>query len=480
VIRTRFAPSPTGSLHVGNARVAILNWLFTRRHGGTVVLRIEDTDATRTVPGSESAICRDLLWLGLDWDEGPACGGQRERGEHGPYRQSQRSEIHRAWAGRLRERGLAYPCYCTAAELEQRRAAAIAAGRPARYDRRCLTLGDAALSAFEAAGRRPAWRVRVAAEAIEVHDAVRGTIRFPTDEIGDFVIMRSDGEPTYNFAVVVDDITMRITHVIRGAGHLSNTPRQVLLHELFDTPAPVFAHVPTVLGPDRQKLSKRHGAQALADYRSAGYHPEAIVNYLSLLAWSSASGEEVLSRERLIDEASLDRIGTADVIFDPTKLRWLSGKHIERLPLDDLVGAVRPFVEAAGYRITNALLPVVVQAVRSHLQTYADVAEQLPAFYPSADTTAAVTAALRAESARRVIENAAGILADTAWEESALTAALKAIGTAAAERGPTLYQPLRLTLTGREHGPPLVAVLLVQGRDRVLHALRAALELVRQ
>jgi glutamyl-tRNA synthetase len=468
VIRTRFAPSPTGSLHVGNARIAVLNWLFTRRHGGQLVLRIEDTDAGRNVTGSERRICEDLAWLGLHWDEGPECGAVPASGAYGPYRQSERRHLHRQYADRLRADGAAYPCYCTSDELEARRTQAVRKGRPARYDGRCRDLTASDRLRLEAEGRTPALRVRVDAVAIEVRDVVRGTIRFPTDEIGDFIILRSDGEATYNFAVVVDDIAMRITHVIRGAGHLSNTPRQVVLHARLGVEPPQFAHVPTVLGPDRRKLSKRHGAQALADYRAAGYHPDGVLNYLSLLAWSSSSGEEVLTREQLVAEASLERVGTADVIFDPVKLRWLSGRHIEKMPLDALVAAVRPFAERAGYALDDALLSVAVAAVRSHLQTFGDIGEQLAAFHP------ATMGAPATGEERALAAPAYAALAEADWTEAGLSAAVAEIGRRAGVRGRALYVPLRRILTGRDHGPPFGALLQVQGRERVLAALAAA------
>src|SRR5690606_5050960 len=364
-VRTRFAPSPSGSLHVGNARTAVLNWLFARHHGGAFILRVEDTDRERTVPGAEAAILEDLRWLGLEWDEGPGVEGPDEEGPYAPYRQSERGPIYREHADRLLEAGLAYPCFCTPEELGQKRLAAIARGEPARYDGACLRLTRAEIARYEREGRRPAIRFRTPVEGeVVIHDAVRGVVRVASAEIGDFIILRPDGVATYNFAVVVDDALMRITHVIRGVGHLSNTPRQAVLFDALGFERPIFAHTPTVLGPDRQKLSKRHGAKPLADYRREGYHPDALVNYLSLLGWSSPSGEEFLTRDRLINEISLDRIGAADVVFDPVKLRWLSSKHIERLPLSELAAAVDPFIDRERFPLAEDVVPVAVEAVR--------------------------------------------------------------------------------------------------------------------
>lgn len=450
MIRTRFAPSPTGSLHVGNARIAVLNWLFTRHHDGCFVLRIEDTDIERNVGGAEAGIREDLLWLGLDWDEGPG------HGAYGPYRQSERGDSYRRHARRLRESGDAYPCFCSADTpddaLERREQCA------------CASL-DAASAAARIETEPHTLRFRVPrAHTIVIEDAVRGHVEFATQEIADFVLLRSDGRPTYNFAVVVDDIEMRISHVIRGVGHLSNTPRQALLFDALHAQRPVFAHVPMVLGPDRQKLSKRHGAAGMAEYRAQGYHPEGLLNYLSLLSWSSPSGEDVLTRERLIAEISLDRIGVADAMFDPAKLSWLSSKHIERMQLDELVEAVRPFVDRARFELDDMRLRVAVAATRTHYATFADVNEQLAAFFPEDY--------VRVGEPHAAITTSLSVLCELdEWTEDALRAALQAISRVSGVKGRELYVPLRLALTGREHGPPLPAVMFVQGRESVLAAL---------
>ncbi|HEX7050088.1 MAG TPA: glutamate--tRNA ligase [Longimicrobiales bacterium] len=478
-VRTRFAPSPTGSLHVGNARIAVLNWLFARHHGGAFLLRIEDTDADRTVPGAEAEIRADLEWLGLDWDEGPGVEGPNGEGPHAPYRQSERGAIYREHAERLVAAGRAFPCYCTPAELEARREAAIARGAPAHYDGACLRLTARDVARFEREGRRPALRFRAPNEGtIRVEDAVRGTIRVEATEIGDFIIVRSDGLPTYNFAVVVDDAAMRVTHVIRGAGHLSNTPRQVVLYEALGVAPPIFAHVPSVLGPDRQKLSKRHGARPLAAYRREGYPPDALINYLSLLAWSSPSGDEFLQRERLLNEVSLERIGTADVVFDPVKLRWLASKHIERLAAPDLVEAVSPFVDRERFPLADDVLPTAIEAVRTHLSTFSDINDHLDAFIPTLDEAgvAARDALRERPEARTVLEAVHDRIAalDT-WSPEAIDAAIRSGGAETGMRGRALFEPLRIALTGRPHGPPLPAVAFVLGRGPVLDLLTAAL-----
>jgi glutamyl-tRNA synthetase len=465
VIRTRFAPSPTGSLHVGNARIAVLNWLFTRRHGGCFVLRIEDTDVERNVMGAEAGMRQDLLWLGLDWDEGPG------QGAHGPYRQSERGASYQRYAERLRDGGYTYPCFCTADAAED------ALERRERCD--CAAM-EPATAAERTATEPHTVRFRVpAGRAIVIDDAVRGRVEFASQEIADFVLLRSDGRPTYNFAVVVDDIEMLISHVIRGVGHLSNTPRQVLLFDALEAPRPVFAHVPMVLGPDRQKLSKRHGASGMAEYRAQGYHPDGLLNYLSLLSWSSPSGVDVLSREQLIEEISLDRIGVADAMFDPARLRWLSAKHIERMPLDELVEAVRPFVDRARFQLDDEMLNAVVAATRTHYATFADVNEQLAAFFPPDESPDESPRDGSPRDGSRAADSAVTTTALTIlselpeWREGALRAALQDIARASGLKGRALYEPLRRALTGRDHGPPLVAVLFVQGRKRVIASLRA-------
>lgn len=486
-VRTRFAPSPTGSLHVGNARIAVLNWLWTRNQGGTFILRIEDTDTARHDEAAEASIIEDLEWLGLIYEEGPDPSRGRDRGDHGPYRQSERLAIYASFADRLRTSRSTYDCYCPPDTNP---------GDGPRPECTCAQLSALEGERLLAEGVTPALRFRVTAGETNVHDVVRGAIRFDNSEIADFVIMRADGRPTYNFAVVVDDITMDISHVIRGSGHLSNTPRQVMLYDALGHRPPVFAHVPTVLGPDRQKLSKRHGARALADYRAEGYHPDALVNYLSLLSWSSPTGEEVLDREQLIEEISLERVGVADVVFDPVKLDWLSSKHLERMSLDDLVDAVTPYARRSGWLapdgpIAAEILTEAVAAVRTHLSKLSDIARELAPFFPQEALPPGVAAVARVsnggqdagpdvggapDSAGRsdsapIVALRTGLAELADWDPDSLGVALKSAIAQSGVRGKAFYEPVRLALTGHPHGPPLVAVLRVQGRARVLGAL---------
>ena len=453
--RFRFAPSPTGQLHVGGARTAILNWLLARHAGGAFVLRIEDTDVDRHVPEAEAAILADLRWLGLDWDEGPDVGGP-----YAPYRQSERSAFYAARAAELLERGHAYPCTCppSAEGGSDRRARCACASRHWTE-----TPSGASL------------RFRVPDErAVVVEDAVRGEVVFPAGSIEDFVLVRGNGRATYNFAVAVDDASMRISHVIRGSDHLVNTPKQVLLYEALGEPLPRFAHIPLILGEDRQKLSKRHGATSVGEHRRAGYMPEALVNYLSLLSWSSPSGEEFLPLERLVAEVDLDRVGASDAVFDPEKLRWLSSRYIQELPNDALVERVRSHVDLARFDLTEEQLSTVAEVLRKRISLLSEVEERLESFLgPLSPERSSARAAMfderAADGVLRAIRERLEAL--PAWEESGIDAAIREGGKAAGARGKTLFMPLRLALTGEEHGPELARVAYLLGRERVLERL---------
>ncbi|MGK7313080.1 MAG: glutamate--tRNA ligase [Candidatus Longimicrobiales bacterium M2_2A_002] len=471
-VRTRFAPSPTGELHAGNVRIAVLNWLVARHHDGDFVLRIEDTDIGRNVAEAEAGIMADLRWLGLDWDEGPDIGGP-----HAPYRQSERVARYADRTRSLLEAGRAYRCFCSPDTLQAAREAALAAGESPRYPGTCRTLEVGEAERRADAGEPYVLRLRTPSDGeIVVEDAIRGTVVFAAAEIGDFVILRPDGLPTYNFAVVVDDAAMAISHVVRGAGHLSNTPHQLLVYRAIGAEPPVFAHAPTVLGDDRSKLSKRSGARPLRELREEGLHPDAVVNYLSLLGWSSPSGEEVLSRDRLIDEISLDRINAGDAVFDPTKLRWLSAQHIDRMPLNDLYEATRGHVEGSRYApLLDGRYLQALEAVRSHLSAFSEVVDHLGHFVgpdgppPAPESDAAPVL----ESVRDALE------AVQPWTASTVRDALKAAGKRVGARGRDLYVPVRQAVTGEEHGPPLAAVITVQGRDRAVGLLEAALRRAR-
>src|SRR3954471_2843423 len=347
-MRVRFAPSPTGQLHVGNARTALFNWLLARGGGGTFLLRIEDTDVERSTAESEAAIVRDLRWLGLYWDEGPDVGGPC-----GPYRQSERLHLYGSYAKELLQNDQAYYCFCSKEQLEADRREALAAGGPARYIGRCRGLSHDDADARISAGERPAVRFRVPDNReIVCGDAVRGEVRFHTDVIGDPIIMRGDGTPAYNFAVVIDDALMAITHVIRGEDHISNTPRQILLYETLGFTPPTFAHVSLVMGPDHTPLSKRHGATSVAEFRAKGYLPEALVNYLALIGWSPGGGDELLPIDELARRFSLEGVGHSAGVFDEEKLAWANRHYLKIADPARLAGLSLQYFKDAGVEMT--------------------------------------------------------------------------------------------------------------------------------
>ncbi|HEX6974331.1 MAG TPA: glutamate--tRNA ligase, partial [Vicinamibacterales bacterium] len=343
MVRVRFAPSPTGYLHIGGARTALFNWLYARRQGGTFVLRIEDTDTERSSWDMVAGIVDGMRWLGLDWDEGPDIGGP-----HAPYFQSQRLEKYRAFAERLVKERRAYYCYCTPEAIKAKREAAESAGGGWIYDRTCCGLSAEEVAAREAAGTPRAIRFKVPPGETKFDDIVHGPIAFPNAVIEDFVVLRSDAQPTYHLSVVVDDIDMQITHVVRGDDHISNTPKQVLLYGAFGSPTPSFAHVPLILGPDKKRLSKRHGATSVMEYPRLGYLPEAMVNFLALLGWSPGGDQELFTRDELVQQFALEGISGGNAVLNPEKLDWFNQQHMARLSIDDLAARVEPRLRDAG------------------------------------------------------------------------------------------------------------------------------------
>src|ERR1700744_5321939 len=324
-VRVRFAPSPTGQLHIGKVRTALFNWLFARQQGGTFILRIEDTDIERSEARYETQLLEDLKWLGIDWDEGPDIGGP-----YPPYRQTDKMDAYRAYADRLLKEGKAYYCFCTAEELEREREQAMAEQRQPIYSGKCSKIGPAEAERRRAAGEPAAIRLRIPQRPIRFHDIVRGNLEFASEVVGDQIIVRSSGMPIYNYVVVIDDADMKITPVIRGDDHISNTPKQVAVYEALGLPVPEFAHLSTILGPDRERLSKRHGATSVSSFREMGILPEALMNYLALLGWAPTGGDrEIFPKEELIREFSLERVTPSPAVFDTEKLYWLSRHYIK-------------------------------------------------------------------------------------------------------------------------------------------------------
>lgn len=473
-VRTRFAPSPTGSLHLGNLRVAVFNHLFARHHEGAFVVRVEDTDVERNVPGALEDILDDLHWAGLHWDEGPDVGGA-----YGPYRQSERSDSYRRVAQRLHGEGKAYPCFCTDQDVEAAREAdRVDSGCPGG----CQRLEAARAEARRARGEPWALRFSIPDDTIAFEDEVRGPIRFDSRDVGDFIILRADGRATYNFAVVVDDIAMKITHVIRGAGHLSNTPKQAVLFDALGEDRPTFVHLPMVLGADRRKLSKREGAEGLERLRREGFHPDGVVNYLSLLGWSPGEDREVLARDELVASMDLARIGASDTVFDPEKLRWMSQQHIARMGDEDLARAVSPFVDLDRYPLAEEELAGAVRAIRTRLTTFSEVNEHLALLFPDdALLQKGRQELLEEPDAFEVLTAVRRHLAELdGWDPARAAEAVRAGGKEAGARGRTLFHPVRLAVSGERQGPDLGGLLAGLGRDRTLALLDEALVHIRE
>jgi len=479
--RVRFAPSPTGYLHVGGARTAIFNWLFARHTGGAFVLRIEDTDADRSTYESEVSLLADLRWLGLDWDEGPEVGGTG-----GPYRQSERTKLYEDYAARFVDEGMAYPCFCTDDELKKKREDALREGRAPQYDGTCRFLSAERVAALRASGVSETVRFRVPGTGSAMfHDLVRGGVTLDYHMVGDFVIMRSNGLPTYNYAAAVDDRCMRITHVIRGEEHLPNTLRQILIHQAMagldgDSSAdlPVFAHVPLILAEDRSKLSKRHGSASVGELRERGFLPEAVVNYLLLLGWSHPEGREVLSRQQMVDAFDVARVGRAPAVFDPNKLVWMNGQHIRSMDdgtfrtraLDYLPGWVRDLYDASARAS-------IVDILRDSIETLTDIPDRCAVFADPVLPDDEATGVLDTDSARNVLEVFAKLAADSVdadWTPAGFKTLVKKAGKQAERKGRDLYFPLRAAITGSVHGPDLGQIAAIKGRERVLHLVNAA------
>ena len=471
-VRVRFAPSPTGSLHLGNVRTALYNWLYARHTHGVFILRVEDTDKER----SSDAYCEELMdiltWLGLKWDEGPRVGGP-----HASYKQSERTAIYEEHLSRLKAKSLVYPCYCTEEELELERKRQLGRGHMPKYSGKCKKLTPEEVKKLDAEGKPSVLRFIVPPGEIVVQDEVRGEVRFPDDQLGDFVLTRSDGSPTYNFTVVVDDSLMKVSHVIRGEDHLSNTPKQILLYQALGYQPPKWAHLSIIKGPDGQKLSKRHGETSVEAYKSKGYLPEAFLNYLALLGWAPKSGE-ILSLDQMAGEFDLTHVGKSGAIFDPQKLHWMGQQYINKMPLDDLTRALLPFLEEAQLlsrdqvRAKFEWLKQVVDVVRKSMGCFSDVIKET--FYFFSDELHFEPAQYDEMKGQKALLEAYIKSISTVGDFSGdhFGAAIKEVGKQTNLKGKALYHPLRLAMTGREDGPELVKVGPLLGKEEVLKRLK--------
>jgi len=461
---TRFAPSPTGHLHIGGARTAIFNWLFSRHNGGKFILRIEDTDTQRSTEEYTKSILESLRWLGIDWDEGP-------------YFQTQRLDLYRAYAERLYQSGWAYYCECSPEEVERRRQEAFAKGLKPKYDGACR---DKGLS--PAPGRVLRFRCPQTGTTV-VKDIIKGVLSFDNSELDDLVLIRSDGMPTYNFSVIVDDITMGITHVIRGDDHVNNTPKQVLLYQALGERIPEFAHVPLILGPDRKRLSKRHGATSVIAYREMGFLPEALFNYLVRLGWSYGD-QEIFTKDELIEKFSLENVGSSASIFDMEKLRWLNGHYIRKKSPEELVEPLLPFLKAKGYpEKPRDYLGRAIQTLQPRCATLAEMADAMD-FYMLDEVAYDPKAAenfLTSETSV-FLEEIIGAISknEGRFEEKALEELFRRMAEEHGVKLKVIAQAVRVALTGRTASPGLFEIMDILGKEVVINRLRKAVEYARK
>ncbi len=480
LVRVRFAPSPTGALHVGSARTAIYNWAFARRTDGTFILRIDDTDPERSTEANTQQILRSLEWLGLDWDEGPEVGGA-----FGPYFQTQRADRHTVALEQMKANGTAYACFCTAEELAAKREHAATTEGARGYDRTCRYLDTAAVAQRIAGGEPHVWRLAVpeARGDIVVTDAIRGDTVFPAEVMDDYVLARTDGTPTYNFATVVDDVDMQISHVIRGEDHLSNTPRQVLVYEALGHAVPVFAHMSLTFGADGKKLSKRHGATSVEAFRDQGYLPEALLNYLALLGWSLDGETTIISADTLKAQFSLERVSKNPAIFDFEKLEWMNGVYIRELAPDEFAARMFPYLEAAGVAPAGdldarpdwyrELAPLVAE--RTKLMPDVVALARFLFDEPLEIEPKAMEKVLAQPEAAAILDAVAATLASVdPWNAVAVEEALRIIPEELETKPKVVFQAVRVAVTGSLVSLPLFESITLLGRERTLARLQVA------
>ncbi len=484
-VRVRFAPSPTGQLHIGGVRTAIYNWAFARGCGGSFILRIDDTDPTRSTIENTNAILEAMRWLGIDWDEGPGATG-----EFGPYFQTERFAIYRAALEKMRADGTVYPCFCSAEELAAKREANQKSEGYTGYDRTCRDIDPEEAARRIAAGEPHVWRIKVPLDRGDIvfHDEVYGQCSFSADVIDDFVLMRSDGTPTYNFTTAVDDALMGITHIIRGDDHLSNTPRQIMVYEALGMPVPEFAHLSMILGSDGKRLSKRHGATSIQAFRDAGYTPEAMLNYLALLGWSLDGETTIFSKETLFENFSLDRINRSSAVFDETKLQWVNSVYIKEMGAAEFIDRAEPFLVGSGLTTHEdietrrewyeAIYPLVSERVK----VLTELPDMVSFLFWGPDVTfdeKSVSKVLAKEGAAQMVDAVAEALGDEslAWDEESIEAALRAIPERLEIKPKKVFQVARVAVTGTQVSPPLFGSIALLNREDCLSRLEKAREL---
>ena len=480
-VRTRFAPSPTGYPHVGNIRTALFAWLFARRHGGSFIVRIEDTDVARRVKGAVEAILDSLRWLGLDWDEGPEVGGK-----YGPYFQSQRLDLYQQAAERLVSQGDAYYCYCSPERLEEMRKEQVRRKQPPGYDRHCRDLTDEERAQKAAEGITPVVRFKTPLVGqTRFRDVIWGEIVFENSTLDDLVLLKSDGYPTYHLANVADDHEMQISHVIRGEEWLSSTPRHVLLYQALGYEPPQFGHLPMLLGTDRSKLSKRHGAVSVTEFQKQGYLPEAILNFLALLGWSLDDRTELLSRQELIENFSLERVSKTAGIFNREKLDWMNGVYIRSLSLEDFTRRALPFLDKGLPRkvkrpLSTEYIKQIMPLIQERAKTLAEVPELVEFFFIDElkyEADLLIGKGMTQESTLQALEVAGQRLEKMgAFDTESLEALLRPLAVELGLKTGQLFGALRVAVTGRTAAPPLFQTMAVVGRERCLERIKAALD----
>ena len=477
-VRVRFAPSPTGEPHVGNLRTALFNWLFARRYGGKFIVRVEDTDRGRYVQGALEAVLDSLRWLALDWDEGPEVGGP-----HGPYFQSQRLEVYREAAHKVIDSGHAYHCYCSKERLEEMRAERRQKNLPPGYDRHCRNLSPERRLEHDAQDIVPVVRFKMPISGdTGLHDLIRGDVAWENDQLDDFILLKSDGFPTYHLANVVDDNLMEVSHVLRAEEWLPSTPKHLHLYRALGYDPPHYAHLPMILGPDRSKLSKRHGAVSVLEYRNAGFLPEAMVNFMALLGWSLDDKTDVMSRDMLVEHFSLERIVKSGAIFDREKLLWMNGVYIRQLSQGDLAERMVPFLPVDGAETMGAVdrdyLLRMVPLVQERLKTLGDAPELTAYFFQdelSFDPALLVQKGKDADGTVRALRRTVDVLGGLkAFDARALEDTLRSTAAELGHSGGQYFGALRVATTGRTAAPPLFETMEVLGRERCLNRIQAA------
>ena len=490
-VRVRFAPSPTGYLHLGGARTALFNWLFAKRKGGKFILRIEDTDEVRSTDEAVLAIIRGLEWLGMNWNEGPKITIDQHKvvieevGKHRPYFQMKRLELYREYAKKLVESGKAYRCYCLPEELEEMRKKAIQEKRPPKYDGRCRNLTAEDEKRYKEKGRKPVVRFKTPQEGVtEFEDIVRGKVSFQNNLLDDFVMLKSSGSPIYNFAVVVDDHEMEISHVIRGDDHISNTPRQILLYEALGWEKPQFAHVPMILGSDGSRLSKRHGATSLNYYKEEGYLPEAVMNYLALLGWATEDSQQIFTREELKEKFSLERCAKSAAIFDLQKLLWMNGEYIRKMKPDELTTEALPFIikenlvqgdtdEEVRQWVENVLTEAI-SLEQEKIKLLKDI-PYLISYMLREDLEnkdyeeEAKEKVLKVSGVKQILSDCRDRLVKLEdFSEEKIEKEVRSYAKESGKKTGEVFHPIRVAVSGRTRGPGLFALLSFLGKERVL------------